>query len=363
ARGHRLTLVTDARGARFAGWFENIDQYVIPAGRFAGAGKVERVKALGQIVAGIWRSWRLLRKLRPVAVVGFGGYPSLPVMAAAWLAGVPSCLHEQNAVLGRVNRFVLRWADALALSFRETRGAERVRRVRLSVTGNPVRRDVSRLFDQPFNEPEQDGVVRLLVLGGSQGAQILSDVVPGALSVLSRRLRQRIQVIQQCRREDIDRVFSIYRDMGVDAELATFLEDIPARLEAAHFVVARAGASTVCEIAAAGLPSVLVPLPGATDDHQTANARELERAGAAWLMQQQDFTAGELAKRIRILLTKPHVLVDAARQAREVAKPRAAEALADLVEWLARVRHRNGLRERTSGEDSAGMTKLRRVER
>ncbi len=338
SRGHELSLITDSRGLRFTDGFGDIERYVIASGRVSEGGLAQRIMGLARIIAGTFSSWRILRRTRPDAVVGFGGHPSLPVMAAAALAGVTSCLHEQNAVLGRVNRLAARWADALALSFRNTRGARRVKRVRAVVTGNPVRAEIAKLHGRAYPKPKADGVIRILVLGGSQGARILSEVVPAALSVLPRSMRLRLNLVQQCREEDLERVTEKYHEIEVEAELTTYIEDVPKRLAKAHFVISRAGASTVSEIAASGRPSVLVPLPGATDDHQTFNARELERIGGAWLMRQSDFTAGELAKRVRGLITKPEALEVASRHARAVAKPGAAGALADLVEWLVRVR-------------------------
>ena len=337
-RGHRLTLITDDRGTRFAGWFKDMDVHVIPAGRLSRGGLAARAKALRLTVSGILQARNILRQTRPGAVVGFGGYPSLPAMVASSLVGVPSCLHEQNAVLGRVNRLLLHSADALAISFRNTGGLARARSVRTTMTGNPVRREIAELCRQPYPNLTADGRVNLLVIGGSQGAAILSDVVPAAISVLPLHLRRRLKVAQQCRAEDIARVRGKFRDIGIKADLATYFDDMPRRLTAAALVIARAGASTVSELAAAGRPAILVPLPGATDDHQTANARELERSGGAWLIPQARFTPAELAKRLHGLLTNLQFLTAAAANAGTVAQPQAAETLADFVEWLVRVR-------------------------
>lgn len=337
-RGHRLTLITDDRGARFAGWFEDMNVHVIPAGRLSRGGLAVRARAARMTVSGILRARNILRQTQPGAVVGFGGYPSLPAMVASSLAGVPSCLHEQNAVLGRVNRLLLHAADALAISFRNTAGLARARSVRTTMTGNPVRRQIAELCGRPYPKLTADGRVNLLVIGGSQGAAILSEVVPAAISVLPLHLRRRLKVTQQCRAEDIDRVRGKFRDIGMQADLATYFEDMPGRLTAAALVIARAGASTVSELAAAGRPAILVPLPGATDDHQTANAGELKHAGGAWLMPQARFTPGELAKRLHGLLTNLDTLTAAAANAATVARPQAAETLADFVEWLVRVR-------------------------
>jgi UDP-N-acetylglucosamine--N-acetylmuramyl-(pentapeptide) pyrophosphoryl-undecaprenol N-acetylglucosamine transferase len=237
-------------------------------------------------------------------------------------------LHEQNAVLGRANRFLSRGAVALALSFEET---ERVPESAQTVTtGNPVRAEVAALVSLPYAPP--DGMLRLLVLGGSLGARVFSDVVPDALAPFAGR----VSVMQQCRAEDLDRVRAAYAKSGVEAELASFFPDVASRLAAAHLVVARAGASTVAELALAGRPSILVPLPGAIDDHQTANAAALANAGGAVAIAQRDFTSAVLRERIGTLLATPDALARAAAAARTQARPDAAARLADLVQALMR---------------------------
>jgi UDP-N-acetylglucosamine--N-acetylmuramyl-(pentapeptide) pyrophosphoryl-undecaprenol N-acetylglucosamine transferase len=268
------------------------------------------------------------------AVVGFGGYPSVaPVLAARLVRRRPSViLHEQNAVLGRANRFLARRADALALSFTET---ERVPEHAATVTtGNPVRSAIIALAKSSYVAPADR--IRLLILGGSLGARVFSDVVPDALRALPDALRTRLLVVQQCRTEDLDRVRAAYTQAGIAAELASFFPDVAARLLAAHLVIARAGASTVAELAVAGRPAILVPLPGAIDDHQSANARALALAGGAWVIAQPDFSAASLAARLTEVLPSHAALAGAAVAARSQARPDAAAKLADLVHDLMR---------------------------
>jgi UDP-N-acetylglucosamine--N-acetylmuramyl-(pentapeptide) pyrophosphoryl-undecaprenol N-acetylglucosamine transferase len=336
ARGHRVVLITDERGKRYTALFSGVDVEVLELDGFGARGLRGRLKALGQLVRGTRRAHRMFRSDRPDAVVGFGGYPSAPAMIAAIGLDLPTCLHEQNAVLGRVNRFLGHWAKALALSFGTTRRVGASARAKAVVTGNPVRADIAALSREPFPAHSTESMMRLLVLGGSQGARVLADVVPAALAALAPAQRRRLQVTQQCRREDLARVRAAYQDAGIAAETAEFIDDVPDRLAWAHLVIARAGASTVAEITAAGRPSILVPLPIATDDHQTANASELAEEGAGWLVPQAEFTPAALAKRLQKLLFNPARLDHAATRARVLGRPGAARNLADLIEWLAR---------------------------
>ncbi len=268
-------------------------------------------------------------------MVGFGGYPSVaPFVASRLLRRRPALLlHEQNAVLGRANRVLARGADLLALSFADT--ALVPAGVTTRVVGNPVRPAI-----EPRDYAQAGEEIRLLVLGGSLGARVFSDVLPHAVSLLPDRLRARLRVTQQCREEDLARVGNAYAASGIDAELARFFGDVADRLGRAHLVIARAGASTVAELAVMGRPAILVPLPHAIDDHQTANARALAQAGGAWVMPQPEFSAEALASRLATLLADPATLARAAIAARAQAHDRAADALADAVEQLAAERVR-----------------------
>ena len=332
ARGHRLALITDKRGADYGGTLGRIDRHLIRAGTLSARGVGGKMNGFLNIVAGVIQARALLPRLRPQAVVGFGGYPSLPTMLAAARLGTSVTMHEQNAVLGRVNRLMAGRAAGIALSFARTEKLAERDRPRASVTGNPVRSAILEKRETAYPVPVEEGEIRLLVTGGSQGAAIFSKVVPEAVARLDAGLRARLRIDQQCRAEDIERVRAAYLALQVKAELATFFADVPNRLAAAHLVIARSGASTVAELAAVGRPALLVPYLFATDDHQTANARALSEAGGAWTIGQREFTPENLAARLNALLSTPHYLVEAAAAARRIGQPDAAVQLADLVE-------------------------------
>ncbi|MET4594111.1 MULTISPECIES: undecaprenyldiphospho-muramoylpentapeptide beta-N-acetylglucosaminyltransferase [unclassified Sphingomonas] len=332
-RGHRVALVSDERGVRFPGLFEGIQTHVLPAGRLGG-GPLGWGKAMREMWRGRTMARELYRTFRPAAVIGFGGYPALPALLAAFADKIPTAVHEQNAVLGRVNRFVARRVDAIATSSEPTERLAPKLLGKTHLVGNPVREAVLALRTRPYPLLEEDGIFRILVTGGSQGASILSQVVPDGLAMLPVTLRRRLQVTHQARIEDIDAVRKKYAEHDIPAELATYLPDMPEQLAWAHLVIARAGASTISELTAAGRPAILVPLPGATDDHQTANAREITRAGGARTIAQGDFTAVELAKQMQKLGLDPAALQNAAGRARSCGRPNAASDLADLVESL-----------------------------
>jgi len=331
-RGHKVALVTDARGAKIPGLFAGVDTHVLPAGRLGG-GLLGWIKAARGIWAGRRAAKALIHEFEPAVVVGFGGYPALPTLLAALSLKVPTALHEQNAVLGRVNRLLAGRVDALATAYRQV---DRLpAKVDPIVVGNPVRAEVLALRDQPYPRLSEDGIFRLLVTGGSQGASVLSTVVPDALGMLPVVLRQRLQVTQQCRPEDIEKVRARYAELDIPADLATYLGDLPERMGWSHLFVGRSGASTIAELTAAGRPAILVPLPSAMDDHQTANAREMAATGGARSIPQARFTAVELAKQMQKLALEPGALENAARRAREAGYPNATADLADLVESLA----------------------------
>ncbi len=334
-RGRPVVLVTDRRGAGYEKSFPGVDIQRIPAATFAGRGTFGKARSLLEIGAGYVAARGVLHRLSPGAVVGFGGYPSLPTMLAATRIGLVTVLHEQNAHLGRVNRFLAPRVTAIATSFPDVAGMRPQDRIKTTLTGNPVREAIAAVRDVPYTPPNGDGAVRLLVLGGSQGATVFSDVVPEALAGLAENVRRRLRVTQQCRAEDIERVREIYGKAAIAADLAAFIEDVPALLGAAHLVISRAGASTVSELAVAGRPAILVPYPHATDDHQTANARALAGAGGGWLMPQAKFTPAACRQSLEALLGDPHTLADMARGARSSGRPQAAAALAGLVERLA----------------------------
>ena len=332
-RGHRVALVSDARGVRFPGLFEDIQTHVLPAGRFSG-GPVGWAKALREMWRGRAMARELYKTFRPAAVIGFGGYPAMPALLAAFAEGIPTAIHEQNAVLGRVNRLVAGKVDAIALSYEDTQRLSAKHADKTRLIGNPVRDQVLALRSRPYPLLDEDGIFRVLVTGGSQGASILSQVVPDGLAMLPVTFRRRLQVTHQARIEDIDAVRAKYAEHEIPAELATYLPDLPEQLAWAHLVIARAGASTLAELTVAGRPAILVPLPSATDDHQTVNAREMTKAGGARTIAQGDFTPVELAKQMQKLGLDPAALENAAGRARACGRPEAASDLADLVESL-----------------------------
>ena len=331
ARGHRVVLVTDRRGGAFGDALPEVTVHRIRAATML-PGLMGKLQTLGELVLGTFQARRLIRSLNPLAVVGFGGYPSVPTVVAAARAGLPVVLHEQNAVLGRANRLLSSAALRIAVSFGAVAGVKEAERDKLVLTGNPVRPDFMAARSQPYPLAGADDPLHLLVLGGSQGARIFSEVVPAALALLPEHLRARIRLSQQCRPEDLAAARVALDTAGMEkAELSSFFTDVPARLGRCHLAICRAGASTITELTAAGRPAILVPYPHAMDDHQTANAEAVAECGGAWLMPQSAFTPEALAARLEALLTLPSRLESAAAAARAAGTPDAAQRLADVV--------------------------------
>lgn len=337
ARGERVALMTDARSTAFdSPAFANAERFVLKGSGLSGRGALRAAKGALALAAGTLQARGLLRDLHAAAVVGFGGYPSVPPLLAAltMLGGrrPVTVLHEQNAVLGRANRLLAPRADLLALSHTTTAGVPAG--ARAEVLGNPVRPALAALAGADY--PGTEAALRLLVLGGSLGARIFADIVPAAIAALPEPLRKRLVVAQQCRPEDLARVRAAYDAAGVPAELSAFFPDVAGRLATAHLVVARAGAGTIAELACAGRPAILVPLPHAIDDHQQANARALAEAGAAIVMPQATLTPAALAGQLAALLADQRGLARAAASAAKLARPEAARRLADRVLSLVR---------------------------
>ncbi|MCA0910809.1 undecaprenyldiphospho-muramoylpentapeptide beta-N-acetylglucosaminyltransferase [Erythrobacter gaetbuli] len=330
-RGHHVALITDERGAEIPGKPDFMPAHVLPAGRF-GKNPLHWLKGARAVAQGRSMALRLYDSFQPSAVVGFGGYPSLPAILASTSAGIPTVVHEQNAVLGRVNRLLSGRVDAIATAYPDVQRLKPKHEGKVHLVGNPVRAGVLSLRDEPFPAFGEDGLLRVLVTGGSQGARVLSEIVPDGLAMLPPAIRDRLQVTQQCRAEDLDNVRERYRSHGIPAELATYFEDMASRLADAHLFIGRAGASTIAELTAVGRPAILVPLPIATDDHQAANTREMVKAGGARMIRQERFEAKELAKQIRVLADDPKGLANAAHAAWNCGRPKAVEDLADLVE-------------------------------
>lgn len=330
ARGREVALVTDERGERYEEIFAGFPVHRVSSATPTGRDFLGRGAAVASIARGVLQARRLFRRLKPAAAIGFGGYPSLPTMMAA-LGRMPTAIHEQNAVLGRVNRLIAPRVQAIALSFAETDGLDPRARLKATLTGNPVRPEVTRL--PPYQAATDE--FRLLIFGGSQGARVMGEVAPAAVRLLPETLRRRLRVTQQARPEDEAAVRAAYAEMSVAAEVAPFFVDLPARLGAAHLAIARAGAGTVSELAAAGRPAILAPYAFAADDHQTKNARALADAGGAWVLPNGEFKPERLAALVAELAAAPARLAEAAERARSVGAPDAAQRLADLVERLA----------------------------
>ncbi|WP_288486632.1 undecaprenyldiphospho-muramoylpentapeptide beta-N-acetylglucosaminyltransferase [uncultured Novosphingobium sp.] len=331
-RGHHVALITDERGAQIPGKPASLPAHILPPGRIAGKNPLGWIKGALGVIEGRRMALRLFESFAPTAVVGFGGYPALPTMLAARSADIPTILHEQNSVLGRVNRFFAPRVNAIATAYENIDKLDPKLAKKVTLVGNPVRSDVLALRDAPFPAFTSDSLLRILVTGGSQGARVLSEVVPDGLAMLPTALRARLQVIQQCRPEDIEAVRHRYASHGIPAELATYFENMAERLAHAHLFIGRSGASTIAELTVVGRPAILIPLPIATDDHQAANAREMVAAGGARAIRQEKFTASELAKQIQAMAQHPETLANAAHAAWNCGYPNAASDLADLVE-------------------------------
>lgn len=332
ARGWRVALSTDDRGARYAGNFpEAVARRVVPSATPARGGLGEKLMVPLRIAGGVLKAAGGMLIDRPRVVVGFGGYPAIPALTAAWILRVPRLIHEQNGVLGRVNEVFARRVQAVACGAWPTQLPGGVAGMHV---GNPVRDSVRERARSPYIPPG-DYPMSLLVIGGSQGARILSDVVPPALALLGEDLRSHLRVAHQARPEDLERVEDAYAEAGIRAEVAPFFDDIARRFSEAQLVIARSGASTVADLAVIGRPSILVPLAAAIRDEQTANARALLKAEAAVLIPERHFTAEALAEQVEAVLTNPEAAERMAAGALTIGIPDAAERLADLVADIA----------------------------
>jgi UDP-N-acetylglucosamine--N-acetylmuramyl-(pentapeptide) pyrophosphoryl-undecaprenol N-acetylglucosamine transferase len=331
-KGWRVRLSTDARGARYAGGFPHVVEVrQVASATFARGGVLARAVAPFRILGGIVAATIGMMRDKPAVVVGFGGYPSIPALAAAWITRRPRMIHEQNGVLGRVNRLFATRVDRVACGTWPTSLLAGVEGVH---TGNPVRGTVLERAGAAYIAPG-DYPMSLLVFGGSQGARILSDVVPAAVALLPEEIRRHLRVAQQARPEDQDRVIAAYYEIGVQSEVEPFFRDIPRRLSEAQLVISRSGASSVADISVIGRPSILVPYAAATADHQTANARGLVEAGGAIRIPERKFTPEALAEAIAAVLSQPDAAAEMARAALSVGMPDATGLLVDLVEELA----------------------------
>ena len=326
-----LALFTDRRGAAWGNELKGVDYHHIRAGQITTGSLIARARGSLALGLGLLKARRLLRELKPNVVVGFGSYASVPAMIAATRLGIPTLIHEQNALLGRANRLLAPHVSAIATSFPNVAGIEPEDEDKVRLTGNPVRQSVRALAEKPYPTLTSSGPIHLLVLGGSQGATVFSEVIPETLSRLTKEMRARLKVSQQCRPEDIDKVSAAYDRLRLKAELATFFDDVPERISEAHCVISRAGASTTAELTVAGRPAILVPYPHAAGDHQTLNARAVEAAGAALVMPESNFTPQTLSARLKLLFSNPIDLDRMAERASRFGRVNAASTLADLV--------------------------------
>ncbi|NQX94044.1 MAG: undecaprenyldiphospho-muramoylpentapeptide beta-N-acetylglucosaminyltransferase [Erythrobacter sp.] len=358
ARGHHVALITDERGANIPGKPDSVPAHVLPAGRF-GKNPLKWPAGISAVLEGRQMALRLFQSFEPAAVIGFGGYPALPALLGALAVKIPTVVHEQNAVLGRVNRLLSGRVDAIATSYPDVERLKDKYANKTHLVGNPVREEVLALRDQDFPALTDESLLRVLVTGGSQGARILSEVIPDGLAMLPPPLRSRLQITQQCRPEDLEGVRERYSEHDIPAELGTYFEDMHERLADTHLFIGRAGASTIAELTAVGRPAILIPLPIATDDHQAANTREMVKAGGARMIRQPAGTvqdprpmgdkgnalrkaqsdifsklAKDISKQIQAMAQKPETLANAAHGAWNCGRPKAAKDLADLVETL-----------------------------
>ena len=332
-RGRKIVVMTDARGTQYPTYFPGAAIEIVPSAAFSDRSILGLASAPFEIVAGIIVATFKLARTRPAAVVGFGGYPSLPVMIAACLTRFPTVIVAPDAVLGRANRIVANYVRAIAGGFPLKRFLPKDMS-KVVYTGNPVRPEVVAQKDAAYDTPTANGPLRLLVFGGSQGARALSEIVPAAVALLPADMRARLDITQQCRPEDLESVRASYAQSGVKAELAPFFNDLPARMAKAHLVIGRSGAGTVAELMVIGRPAILVPLPHALDDNQTPNADALADVGGGWRVAQRDLKPQTLAEMLQKAFASPDDLAKRAASAHAAGKPDAAVRLADLVDRI-----------------------------
>jgi len=328
-RGIVVHLATDRRATRYGGAFLDEAVHVIASATLRARNPIAMTRTAAVLGVGVVQAWALIGRLKPAAVIGFGGYPTVPpVLTAAW-RGVPTLIHDANAVIGRANRLLAPRVTAIATTFPDVFRSEPQLAAKATLTGNPVRPAVVSAAVTPY--PAAGDPLRLLIFGGSQGARVMADVVPAAIGQLEPALRARLAIVQQAREEDLARVRSAYASLSVGAEIAPFFADLPERIAASHLIVSRSGASTVAELSAIGRPSILVPLPHALDQDQFANAGVLAGVGGAIRLTQEEFTPRRLATEIAALAAAPKRLAAMAAAARFLGRLDAAERLADLV--------------------------------
>jgi UDP-N-acetylglucosamine--N-acetylmuramyl-(pentapeptide) pyrophosphoryl-undecaprenol N-acetylglucosamine transferase len=334
-RGYEVELVTDERAEKYGTEFPARATHRIPSATFASRSPIDMAKTFARLFNGYLKARNLLSGIEPLAVIGFGGYPTIPPIMAARSLGIPTAIHEQNAVMGRANRLLSRFADRIALSFTPTKHLDPKAEAKAQMTGTPVRDAVLSYRDVPYVPPEPASRLLLLIFGGSQGAHFFAEVMPQALLLLPSPFRWRLTVVQQARDEDLAELRETYNKAGIAAHLAAFFRDLPERIATAHLVIARAGASTVAELMAIGRPCILVPLPHALDNDQLENATRLQDGGGGWCIRQSELTPERLASELERLFISPELLASAAAKAKAMAPIDAVARLADLAEELA----------------------------
>lgn len=333
AKGHRVSLVTDPRFAGYTKGFEGVEIHTLPTRKTTG-GLFAKIMAAAGILRSLFYARGLLKRLAPDAVIGFGGYPSFPTMQAAIWLGIPTLIHEQNKRMGRANRVLARGVKRIAVSFPDTVGVHPAAQQKMVLTGNPVRPAILALYDRAYTLTQTGKKWNLLIFGGSQGARIFSEVVPQAIAALPESLREKLHVVQQARQEDLVKVVQHYTDLRIVAEVKPFFDDMPERLAAAHLVICRSGASTVAEMAMAGLPAIYAPYPYAADNHQQDNADYMSQHQAGWVMSDSQMTPDALSALLQEVLGAPEKLEETSRNARKLALPEAVSQILELVEGL-----------------------------
>jgi len=334
-RGREIVVMTDARFKNYATAFPGARIETVPSAAFADRSILGLMSAPFEIVAGIAMSLVKLGRIKPVAVVGFGGYPSVPVMLAAVARNIPTAILTPDALMGRANRLIMNRVRMIAANFPLVRFLPKDMK-KVVYTGNTLRPEVVALAGAPYEAPVAHGSVKLLVFGGSQGAHVFSELVPAALTLLNEAERARLDIVQQARQEDLEATKAAYAALGVKADLAPFFNDLPQRMANAQLVIARSGAGTVSELALIGRPAILVPLPHALDDNQTPNADALAKAGGGWRVRQNELTPEKLAQMLRDILANPASLATKAAAARSIGRADGTQRFADAVEQIAR---------------------------
>lgn len=326
----KVELATDTRGLKYQSMFKDIPVHTIASGT-AGAGLKGKVKGVIQLLKGFLQAYKLLKTLKPDCVIGFGGYPSVPAVWVAQRLGIPTILHEQNAIVGKANIFLAPRAKKIALSLASFDGLNEQQKEKSVVTGNPVRPEICQLNHLVYTPPQEKGEMRLFIMGGSLGAKVFSEVVPQALQNLPQDYRARLKIVQQCRQDDIERVKEQYKNAGIEAKLSSFIENVAEYYSACHLFIGRSGASTVAEVTTAGRPAIFVPYPHHKDQQQKRNADTVADKGGAWVMTEVGFTADILSARIESFFQNPDILSRAAENAKLVGKPEASGHLSKLV--------------------------------